>query len=705
MSHVPLTAEAAAATTMGGVSALVRLGELLSAEFCAAEECRHHPVSGGAATAPDELALLRSRYRLGGGLPPGGLLGRVGTSPRGDLLVSLLLPGAVERSGREAVTAELRRSLLRSGSPEVTASLLNLATEHELFPLSGDEVLDVLTSADERRSRHAALWHLARYGSDPWIDDRLLAWAGRRQDVRDLLLWTAVVRSRGVGEKDVRAALAPDVPSLVRDRPRPPMPEPGGVVVAQSALQGSLFHPGQGDSGGLSVFLTSLGSFLAQDTRIGAVVTITRADPGELRGGDAWLSEISPGHFVLRVPDFDRRPGEAASEGAGARPEIAWWATYLLHAHGLDPDILHVRFSDDATLAFASTARRPPVKLVYTVTPDPHRTVLDRHLGAGRGAIEERGLREDLHRMFVVDVLVEKADLLVGIPGRSDDTELARYLPQLRARATPVHLVPEGIAPLRASAEEEREYPRLVGGLFERRPGLPSLDPDHEWMNLILNVGRLHSVKQQDLLIGAWLASGLYRRTALVLIGGSTDDHTPMEREMLARVKGVLAAAPEARGRIAILPAMPNRRIRLLERAVSALLPSPRPHVYVCSSLKEEFGIAVLEAMDAGLLAMGPRLGGLPHYVDPGRNGFLVDTSSPETLAADLASIDTNYSDERLRSIARAGRTTVRHRLGIRRSSEGFARVYAGLACGGQPGVQTADSGRRITGARHGLSP
>jgi len=55
-----------------------------------------------------------------------------------------------------------------------------------------------------------------------------------------------------------------------------------------------------------------------------------------------------------------------------------------------------------------------------------------------------------------------------------------------------------------------------------------------------------------------------------------------------------------------LLPAMPNEQIRQLEYSMIELLPAPLPHVYVCSSQKEEFGIAVLEAMEAGFLVFGP---------------------------------------------------------------------------------------------------
>jgi glycosyltransferase involved in cell wall biosynthesis len=55
--------------------------------------------------------------------------------------------------------------------------------------------------------------------------------------------------------------------------------------------------------------------------------------------------------------------------------------------------------------------------------------------------------------------------------------------------------------------------------------------------------------------------------------------------------------------------------------------------VYVCSSLKEEFGLALLEALAAGLVVVGPAAGGPATYVEDGVTGVLVDTRRPDEVA------------------------------------------------------------------------
>jgi D-inositol-3-phosphate glycosyltransferase len=160
--------------------------------------------------------------------------------------------------------------------------------------------------------------------------------------------------------------------------------------------------------------------------------------------------------------------------------------------------------------------------------------------------------------------------------------------------------------------------------------------------------------------------------------GGSVTARTPDEQAVLDEVLALAASVPEARGLVAVLPAWPNAKVRELEHALVQAVPSPSPHVYACSSVKEEFGIAVLEAMEAGLLVVGPLRGGLPHYVDHGQNGFLVDTSTAERLGSGLREVVALGSATR--AAAEAGRATVRARFPITRVAGSFARVYLDLA-------------------------
>jgi glycosyltransferase involved in cell wall biosynthesis len=54
--------------------------------------------------------------------------------------------------------------------------------------------------------------------------------------------------------------------------------------------------------------------------------------------------------------------------------------------------------------------------------------------------------------------------------------------------------------------------------------------------------------------------------------------------------------------------------------------------VYVCASIKEEFGIAILEGMAAGLLVVAPTGGGPATYVENGVTGILTPTHDARLL-------------------------------------------------------------------------
>jgi glycosyltransferase involved in cell wall biosynthesis len=136
-------------------------------------------------------------------------------------------------------------------------------------------------------------------------------------------------------------------------------------------------------------------------------------------------------------------------------------------------------------------------------------------------------------------------------------------------------------------------------------------------------------------------------------------------------------AGSDVHGRFAWLPRLANRDVRLLERALGEHLPAAAPHVYVCSSIKEEFGISVLEAMEAGLLVVAPRRGGAGSYVRNGVTGFLTDNSTPADLAADLSLVlGGGHLPAWLASIAAEGQRSVRAEYGITTAARRFAGHY-----------------------------
>ncbi|MFD9127033.1 glycosyltransferase [Kitasatospora sp. NPDC059571] len=574
--------------------------------------------------------------------------------------------GATLAAGHERqATIALRRRLLAAPPAGEAAFLLDLAESGGLQPLTAAECASRARSAD-RAERHAAWRYVSGIPRGAEVLPRV---APRSADRYETLLLAAAWQRAVPG-----AAAGHAFRQAVRLLPA----EAGSALtVAQSMLLGRLDEPGAGLSGGMSVLLGGLGDALNGTGRVGRVLTLVAAGPADLGRMQPLVVRRGPEHWVMRIPVDAAEPLDPRT-AAEHRQGLAWWATRLLALPGAAADVVHARFADDGSLAMAEAARRSGARFAFTVTPDPHRTAAERHRGLPVHALDEpaAALRLDLHRIFVADRLVTRADLLVTIPGRAGAADLPDHFPQLAPQfgSPRIAAPPEGIPPFESHEGDEALAASLMGRLFAGGQRTDGLDPDAVGLRVLLSVGRLHPVKQQDRLVEAWLDAGLHTSTALLLIGGAGCDATPVETDMRGRIAKLLAEEPEARRRFAQWPALPNRHVRVLERALA----SGRwcgPAVYVCPSAKEEFGLAVLEAMDAGLPAAGPARGGVPHYIRDGVNGFLLPTGSGSELAARLRAV-CGLPADRLAEVAARGRATVAARFSAAAMAEALAAEY-----------------------------
>ncbi|MEU3461241.1 glycosyltransferase [Streptomyces sp. NPDC006733] len=587
------------------------------------------------------LARLRRVCRMGLAHRPEALVRHNGGPDRVRTAVAEAWPDAVRVHGADRGRAALREALLRCPPAGGQAELLDLAAALQLQPLQPHEAVDLAQHGD-RATRHASWRYLAGLPHGA----HFLPPAARARDPYERLLL-----DRDAG---------PVLPAAAH---RP------GLLVAQSMLLGALDRPGEGLSGGLSVLLSGLGDALAATGKVAAVVTVVTACRQDLAREEGLLTARGPGHWVLRLPVDADRP-LAQDEMGAHRQALAWWAARLLGGLGTPLDIVHARYADDGSLAMAQAADRLGARLVFTATPDPHRQMTERH-GAAPTPSEE--LRHDLHRVFLADRLVERAGRVIGIPGHDGGSaELLQHFPQLaaaRGGAGPA-VPPEGIGPYVPAADEASDRSALLAAVLGPRSPGPPVRPEQ----VLLSVGRLHPVKQQDVLVRAWLDAGLYRRAFLVLIGGASTAPSAAETAMRARIRRLLARHPDAAHRLVLLPALANARIRRLERALADPTSGVRAW-YVCPSAKEEFGIGVLEAMDAGLPTAAPQRGGVRHYLSDGVNGVLLDTSSPAALAPGLERL-VQMPAAASRALAARGRTTVRTGYTLHSTADALVAEY-----------------------------
>jgi len=96
--------------------------------------------------------------------------------------------------------------------------------------------------------------------------------------------------------------------------------------------------------------------------------------------------------------------------------------------------------------------------------------------------------------------------------------------------------------------------------------------------------------------------------------------------------------------------------------------------IFVIPSLEEGFGVAALEAMNAGLPVIASAVGGLPELVENNRTGFLVPPADPDALANCLRSL--LLDAERRHAMGCAGQARAWKSFSADRMVCEIARIY-----------------------------
>jgi glycosyltransferase involved in cell wall biosynthesis len=416
-----------------------------------------------------------------------------------------------------------------------------------------------------------------------------------------------------------------------------------GLRIAQvhlgARLDADLLSAGMGDTGGIATLLVKLGAALARRDDVGQVVTIGRTTTEELPAAD---ERHGGGQTFAPVP-LDGRAATSFTES---------WPALVSSERGLRrvfrqlgrPDVIHLRMADVGTLAAARLAATLDIPTVFSLAPDPHALIaarersgqLDRRSFAAADEAQALWFRVDL-----VERLARQAQHVVLFPRErlADDLrELVGIdIDRERGRFT---VIPEGIdvAQVRQATTARPPHRRnsAVADLLERMRNLPA---DRHGLPIVLSVGRLNEVKGMARLVQAFATdTTLGQRATLVIVGGDLDQPNAAEAAELARIETVLAAEPELRRAVILLGHRPNAEVAgllaVVGRGIDGLIGAHG--AYACASHKEEFGLAIVEALAAGLPVVAPSVGGPATYVEDGRTGHLVDTGEVPVLAAGI---------------------------------------------------------------------
>ncbi len=458
--------------------------------------------------------------------------------------------------------------------------------------------------------------------------------------------------------------------------PADPADPADGIVVIQPFLHARLDRDGTslgaGDAGGIASLLRSLGSSLARVDGIAEVVTVTRRHEGEA----SW-EQLAIGHRVVRIAVGE--PGPLPWRQAWVhRIEIERHLTALGRSLAGRRVVWHLRMADVGTLAAAAAARRLGQPVVFTAAPDPH-IVIDALQDDGRldrrsFAVDDAGAQY-WFRARMVERLTAQADRLVVLPRPTIARELVELLgvdpADLGRRVT---VVPEGVDIGQVDRARARRWLHGIAPAVQRVvDGLP---PERRSLPWLLTVGRLHPTKGAQRIVDAVVAEpGLADRVNIVIVGGELGAPSPDEQSTIELVRLAARGAD---------PALVTLTGNLPPSAVADLMVEVAAHggVYVCAADKEEFGLAIVEAMAAGAVVVAPARGGPRSYVDHGRDGLLCDTLSPSAVRAAIvqameiaSSGDLEVRAER----ATTARRKVRRELSVDTMAASLGAVYRDL--------------------------
>ncbi len=508
-------------------------------------------------------------------------------------------------------------------------------------------------------------------------------------------------------------------------QPYPHAPWGRGSAVAQLFLHADidreLSQVGAGDNGGIATLLVRLGDALVAQrqtagdgvgpqgqVQVDRVVTMSRGSHAEALSSLSSVGSADAGHTFAPVPFLgdpvpavDAWPRRIAAQ-RGIRRALR--AAGPVHA-------IHLRMADVGALAAGAVARERGIPIVFTMAPDPHAAIdsLDTSGDLTResfGTVDEgehfwfrarlvhriaadaahivlfprQELKRDMHRLLGMDlaadghghsVLAEGVDLTVIDRSGAEARAATGVEKDNAATATG--------APVTESATRALDQlDALLRLLPTARRGLP----------LAITVGRLHRVKGMATLVEAWAGDpGLRERCNLLVVGGDLEQPSPDEQEQLSRMAAASPLADAPAGGLLLAGHRPNATAAYWLAAARYGRPGlAAPHgVYVCASVKEEFGLALLEAMATGLVVVAPESGGPATYIQSGVTGFLVDTCDTAALSKAVTGALDLAAGPGGDAMAKRSRDMVARNFTIQAMAASLSDVYARVDTSQQP--------------------
>ena len=398
------------------------------------------------------------------------------------------------------------------------------------------------------------------------------------------------------------------------------------LVLAQ--MDKSLSNGGCGDTGGVASLLVSLGDALTRQPAVSQVLTIGLGSIEDAIN-DLSSSDVSPQPFRIITAGSSLRP-MTSTNAWEYLPQLKRSIKRCLGDFG-GVDLIHLRMLDAGTFAASDIAHVLDIPMCFSFAPDPQNTV--QALKAGQQLTQEALLDADAQsNLWFRARMLEKMARTASHVALFPQPKCALLLQDIRKDLSPDTqksvTIAEGIdinliheAALNYSHIDQTTDHSVISELAER------ICPTRRHLPLLLSVGRFHPIKGMARIVTSWAADqSLHNTCNLVLVGGDLNNPSIVETTVMQAIDNVVPINDPRRAGLIMLGGRP--RADTAQLMVATMMGQPgywaSGGIYVDGAPKEEFGLALIEALATGLVVVAPSTGGPSTFVDQGDTGILV---------------------------------------------------------------------------------
>jgi D-inositol-3-phosphate glycosyltransferase len=404
-------------------------------------------------------------------------------------------------------------------------------------------------------------------------------------------------------------------------------------AVAYIAMHTSpLMQPGEGDAGGMNVYLDQLSRTMA-DRGIDITVFTRRRD-----ATIPMVTEVQERYRVVQIEAGPVAPIPIPAMRAYAG-DFADGVERWVHSEGILPDIVHSHYwlSGRCGVRLKDSLGIPLVNSFHT---------LGKVKDAARTDSESPSSTD---RLITEQEVIARSDCVIASTPYEFDDLLEHY------GASPERLCvsPPGVDhDIFRPGDKEQARQRL--GFGEEQ--------------IVMFAGRVQAHKGTDVAVQALAHlterdTGESAHTVLHIIGGSSGQEG--DEELVRCHDTIVRNGLE--GRVRFFDPLPHHQLADHYRAADVL---------IVPSRSESFGLVAAEAQACGTPVVASNTGGLPYVVSASESGLLVDDHDPRAFAVAVAAIlDHSSFAERLA----AGGVTFSKKFSWEATAERLLELYEGL--------------------------